>query len=92
MSNGTMDYIKNSIEDGRIFFHPILMHFAARYAGTTYGLFASDFRVLVNCNIRCFEDFSLDAVGLISDPYLRGRDLFSRRQRAPMPATHRQVS
>ena len=64
-----MDYIKNSIEDGRIFFHPILMHFAARYAGTTYGLFASDFRVLVNCNIRCFEDFSLDAVGLISDPY-----------------------
>jgi MtaA/CmuA family methyltransferase len=50
-------------------FHPILMHFAARYTGTTYGRFASDFRVLVNSNIRCMEDFGMDAVGLISDPY-----------------------
>lgn len=69
MSNSTMDDVKNSIEGGRILFHPILMHFAARYAGTTYGRFASDFRVLVSCNIRCLEDFGLDAVGLISDPY-----------------------
>jgi uroporphyrinogen decarboxylase len=50
-------------------FHPILMHFAARYSGTTYSRFASDFSVLVDCNIRCLEDFDLDAVGLISDPY-----------------------
>lgn len=50
-------------------FHPILMHFAARYAGYTYGRFASDYRALVDCNIRCREDFGMDAVGVISDPY-----------------------
>jgi uroporphyrinogen decarboxylase len=50
-------------------FHPILMHFAARYAGYTYGQFASDYRILAESNLRCMEDFSLDAVWLISDPY-----------------------
>ena len=50
-------------------FHPILMHFAARYAGYTYGQFASDYRALVESNIRCREDFGMDAVGVISDPY-----------------------
>ena len=50
-------------------FHPILMHFAARYAGYTYGEFASDYRVLVESNLRCREDFGMDAVGVISDPY-----------------------
>jgi MtaA/CmuA family methyltransferase len=50
-------------------FHPILMHFAARYAGYTYGEFASDFKALVESNLRCREAFGMDAVGLISDPY-----------------------
>lgn len=50
-------------------FHPILMHFAARYTGYTYREFASDYRVLVASNLKCLEDFELDAVGLISDPY-----------------------
>jgi MtaA/CmuA family methyltransferase len=50
-------------------FHPILMHFAARYAGYSYREFASDHRILVESNLRCQEDFGLDAVGLISDPY-----------------------
>lgn len=50
-------------------FHPILMHFAARYAGFTYGEFASDYRALVKSNLRCREDFGMDAVGVISDPY-----------------------
>jgi uroporphyrinogen decarboxylase len=45
------------------------MHFAARYNQTTYGRFASDYRVLVESNLRCLDDFGLDAVGLISDPY-----------------------
>jgi len=52
-----------------VVFHPILMHFAARHSGYTYGEFASDHRVLVECNLRCLEDFGMDAVGLISDPY-----------------------
>lgn len=50
-------------------FHPILMHFAARHAGFSYGRFASDYRALVESNLRCREDFGMDAVGLISDPY-----------------------
>ena len=29
----------------------------------------SDFRALVESNLRCREDFGMDAVGLISDPY-----------------------
>lgn len=56
--------MKNSIP-----FHPILMHFAARYNGTTYSRFASDYNVLVDSNIKCYEHFNLDAVSLISDPY-----------------------
>jgi MtaA/CmuA family methyltransferase len=52
-----------------ILFRPILMHFAARFGGTTYGKFASDYKTLVECNIRCMEYFDTDMVGLISDPY-----------------------
>lgn len=50
-------------------FHPIVMHFAARYAGHSYGEFASDYKVLVKSNLKCLADFGMDAVGLISDPY-----------------------
>ncbi len=63
------DQIKGGSYGDGILFHPILMHFAARYNHTTYGRFASDYKVLVESNIRCLEDFQLDAVGLISDPY-----------------------
>ncbi len=55
--------------DGGFLFRPILMHFAARYIGKTYREFASDYRVLAESNLRCLEDFGMDAVGLISDPY-----------------------
>jgi MtaA/CmuA family methyltransferase len=53
----------------RIFFRPILMHFAARFNKTTYGKFASDYRTLVESNIRAMEYFDTDMVSLISDPY-----------------------
>jgi MtaA/CmuA family methyltransferase len=54
---------------GKVLFRPILMQFAAEYIGSNYGHFASDFRVLVDANLRCMEDFGLDLLGLISDPY-----------------------
>lgn len=60
-SNGTLE--------DEILFRPILMHFAARYIGKSYKEFASDYRILVESNLRCLEDFDMDAVGLISDPY-----------------------
>lgn len=50
-------------------FRPILMHFAARFSGKTYGEFASDHRILVACNLKAMEHFDMDMVGLISDPY-----------------------
>lgn len=48
---------------------PILMQFAAEYIGSTYGEFASDHRKMVEANIRCAEDFGMDQVSSISDPY-----------------------
>lgn len=63
------DQLAQGILPERVLFRPILMHFAARFAGTTYGKFASDYRTLVDCNIRCMEYFDTDMVGLISDPY-----------------------
>jgi MtaA/CmuA family methyltransferase len=48
---------------------PILMQFAAEYIGSNYGAFASDHRVLVEANIRCAEDFGIDQLNTMSDPY-----------------------
>jgi MtaA/CmuA family methyltransferase len=48
---------------------PILMQFAAEYIGSNYGAFASDYRVLVEANRACAEDFGMDQVSVISDPY-----------------------
>ncbi len=54
---------------GRTLFRPILMHFAARISGNTYGEFASDYKVLVANNLKAMEKVDADMVGLISDPY-----------------------
>lgn len=54
---------------GETLFYPILMHFAARFNGSTYGEFASDYKVLVESNIKCMDYFDMDMVSLISDPY-----------------------
>jgi MtaA/CmuA family methyltransferase len=45
------------------------MHFAARQNGKTYGEFASDYKTLVDCNLKALDQFDIDMVGLISDPY-----------------------
>lgn len=50
-------------------FRPILMHFAARFNQKTYAEFASDYKVLVESNVKALEYFDMDMVGLISDPY-----------------------
>jgi MtaA/CmuA family methyltransferase len=50
-------------------FRPILMHFAARFNKHSYAEFASDHRVLVDCNLKALDYFDMDMVGLISDPY-----------------------
>lgn len=76
--------------DGKVFnepplFRPILMHFAARYNNKTYAEFAFDYRVLVDCNLKAMEDFNMDMVGLISDPY-RETSAFGARISFPAEA------
>ncbi len=53
----------------KVLFRPILMYFAANFIGKTYGEFASDYKVLAEANLRCMDEFGLDMLGLISDPY-----------------------
>ncbi len=64
-----LQLLNSSTPQNYTLFRPILMHFAARYNGKTYGEFASDYKTLAECNLKCFEDFDIDALGLISDPY-----------------------
>lgn len=64
-----LSLLKGEAPRERVFFRPILMHFAARFNKTTYGKFASDYRTLVESNIRAMEYFDTDMVSLISDPY-----------------------
>ena len=49
--------------------YPILMAFAARSIGRTYSEFARDYRVLVEGNLHCMEEYGFDAVSVISDPF-----------------------
>ena len=55
--------------DGGVAFHPILMQLAARLYGKTYTEFMTDYRVLVESNMKCLELFGHDAVSVISDPF-----------------------
>lgn len=61
--------LKGDKPEEKVFFRPILMHFAARFNNTTYGKFASDYKTLVESNIKAMEFFDTDMVSLISDPY-----------------------
>ncbi len=53
----------------RIPFHPILMRFAARYAGVAYRDFCLDPEQKCIANIRCAEEFRSDWVNTMSDPW-----------------------
>ncbi len=45
------------------------MQFAAEHIGSNYAALASDYKILVESNLRCREDFDFDQVSAISDPY-----------------------
>ncbi len=53
----------------QVLFLPILMQFTARLNDCTYTEFMTDYKVLVESNIKCLELIDHDAVGLISDPF-----------------------
>jgi len=60
MKGRTVDYLPRT---------PILMQYAAEYIGSDYAAFASDYRILVRANIQCAQDFGIEQVSCISDPY-----------------------
>jgi len=47
----------------------IIMQFAAREIGVKYGIYATDFRKLVEGNIVCCEKYGIDLLSTISDPF-----------------------
>ena len=46
----------------------ILMFFAAKYIDKPFGQFCTDYRVLVEGNLRCVEKFGIDILSTLSDP------------------------
>ena len=52
----------------------ILMWFAARYAGVNFGDFIQHPEVMVAANIKCIQDFGIDVVTVMSDPYCEAED------------------
>ena len=64
----TLNFMMGQTVD-RLPFHPIVMRWAARYAGVKYGAFCLDYRVKCEAMIRCAEDFGMDWVTVMSDPY-----------------------
>jgi len=50
-------------------FHPIIMRWAARYAGVKYRDFCLDYKKKCDAMIQCADDFDLDWVTVMSDPF-----------------------
>jgi MtaA/CmuA family methyltransferase len=64
----TTDFLVGKAVDRRPF-HPIIMRWAARYAGIKYRDFCTDYRAKCEAMIRCADDFGLDWVTVMSDAY-----------------------
>lgn len=54
---------------------PIIMIWAAQNADVSYADYCQDYRVLCDCQLRLLEEFPLDVVQLISDPYRETADV-----------------
>jgi len=48
---------------------PILMHYAADYISASYAEFAADYRVMTESKLKLADDFGIDIVDVMSDPY-----------------------
>lgn len=64
----TLDFIAGRPVD-RPPCHPIIMRWAARYAGVSYREFCLDARAKCEAMVRCADDFDLDWVTVMSDPF-----------------------
>lgn len=64
----TLSFIKGQPVD-RTPFHPIIMRWAAKYAGVKYREFCTDPLAKCMAMIRCAKDFDIDWVTVMSDPW-----------------------
>ncbi|MEI7635235.1 MAG: uroporphyrinogen decarboxylase family protein [bacterium] len=71
---------------------PILMQYAAEHIGSNYGAFASDYRVLTEANLHCCEEFGIDQLNTMSDPYREtqgyGAEMIYSRDTVPRCKKH----
>lgn len=64
----TLSFLAGTPVDRRPF-HPIIMRWAARYAGVKYRDFCLDYHAKAAAMIKCADDFGLDWVTVMSDPW-----------------------
>lgn len=64
----TLDFLDGNPVD-RPPFHPIIMRWAARYAGVNYRDFCLDYQKKCDAMVQCADDFDLDWVTVMSDPF-----------------------
>jgi len=64
----TLDFLAGKRTD-RPPFHPIIMRWAAQYAGVKYRDFCLDPQSKCRAMVRCAEDFGMDWVTVMSDAY-----------------------
>ncbi len=64
----TLTFLQGSDVD-RPPLHPIVMRWAAAYAGVRYSSFCQDYRAKCPAMLRCAEEFGFDWVTTLSDPY-----------------------
>lgn len=64
----TLNFIAGQPVD-RFPFHPIVMRWAARYAGVKYGAFCQEYREKCRAMLQSARDFDMDWVTVMSDPY-----------------------
>ncbi len=64
----TLKFIAGELVD-RVPFHPIVMRWASRYGGVKYGAFCRDYRAKCPAMIKSAEDFGMDWLTVLSDPY-----------------------
>ena len=64
----TLSFVKNGHYDHAPF-HPIIMRWAARYAGVSYRAFCTSPEAKCQAMIKCARDFGIDWVTVMSDPW-----------------------
>lgn len=64
----TISFIKGETADHPPF-HPIIMRWAAKYAGVKYSKFCTDPYAKCDAMIMCAKDFNIDWVTVMSDPW-----------------------